>query len=140
MKFRSTHAKKPQRIYACKTYAAFGKKHCTQHRIDFDVLYNLVLEKIRECAATALADSKTLADKLFNNRLAEQNQQCENLERTLAKDEARAELLEKMVLKLYEDMLAGTVSEGNFNLMLAKTQKGAGGAASQNCQKPQISG
>ena len=121
--FRSTHAKQPQRIYACKTYTAFGKKHCTQHRIDFDVLYNLVLEKIRECAAAALADSQAVADILFKNCLAEQNQQRENLERTLAKDEARAELLEKMVLKLYEDMLAGTVSEGNFNLMLAKTQK-----------------
>ncbi len=121
--FRSTHTKQPQRIYACKTYAAFGKKHCTQHRIDFDVLYNLVLEKIRECAAAALADSQAVADKLLSKRLAERNQQRENLECTLAKDEARVELLEKMVLKLYEDMLAGTVSEGNFNLMLAKTQK-----------------
>ncbi len=121
--FRSTHTKQPQRTYACKTYAAFGKKHCTQHRIDFDVLYKLVLEKIRECAAAALVDSKAVADKLFNNCLAEQNQQRENLERTLARDEARAELLEKMVLKLYEDMLAGTISEGNFNLMLTKTQK-----------------
>ena len=28
-----------------------------------------------------------------------------------------------MVLRLYEDMVAGRISEANFNLMLDKTQK-----------------
>ena len=35
----------------------------------------------------------------------------------------RIEVLEKMVLRLYEDMVAGRISEANFNLMLDKTQK-----------------
>ncbi|MCB5693243.1 zinc ribbon domain-containing protein, partial [Fusicatenibacter saccharivorans] len=30
---RYTNAKHPQQIYSCKTYNAFGKNHCTQHRI-----------------------------------------------------------------------------------------------------------
>ncbi|WP_446494001.1 zinc ribbon domain-containing protein, partial [Enterococcus faecalis] len=47
---RYTNAKYPQQIYSCKTYNAFGKNHCTQHRIDYDTLYNHVLRKIRECA------------------------------------------------------------------------------------------
>ena len=47
---RYTNAKHPQRIYSCKTYNAFGKNHCTQHRIDYDTLYSHVLRKIRECA------------------------------------------------------------------------------------------
>ena len=44
---RYTNAKHPQRIYSCKTYNAFGKNHCTQHRIDYDTLYSHVLRKIR---------------------------------------------------------------------------------------------
>ena len=40
---RYTNAKHPQRIYSCKTYNAFGKNHCTQHRIDYDTLYSLSL-------------------------------------------------------------------------------------------------
>ena len=44
---RYTNAKYPQQIYSCKTYNAFGKNHCTQHRIDYDTLYNHVLRKIR---------------------------------------------------------------------------------------------
>ncbi|HJB58631.1 MAG TPA: recombinase family protein, partial [Candidatus Faecalibacterium faecipullorum] len=40
---RATNAKHPQQIYACKTYNAYGKNHCTQHRVEYDVLYDLVL-------------------------------------------------------------------------------------------------
>ena len=46
---RYTNAKHPQQIYSCKTYNAFGKNHCTQHRIDYDTLYSHVLRKMREC-------------------------------------------------------------------------------------------
>lgn len=52
----------------------------------------------------------------------EQIGQKETLERTLIKDKERINVLEKMVLRLYEDMVSGRISETNFNLMLAKTQ------------------
>jgi len=55
---RYTNEKNPKQIYTCKTYNSFGKKHCSQHRIDLDTLYSLVLNKIRECAGAALADEK----------------------------------------------------------------------------------
>ena len=120
---RTTHAKHPQQIYACKTYGAFGKNHCTQHRVEYDTLYHLVLNKIRECAKAALTDGEAIAGKLTNTCEAEQKGQREALERSLTKDEERIEVLEKMVLRLYEDMVAGRISEANFNLMLDKTQK-----------------
>ncbi len=120
---RYTNAKHPQRIYSCKTYNAFGKQHCTQHRIDYDTLYALVLNKIRECAAAALTDSEAVAGRLTDTCEAEQKGQREAMERTLAKDEERIEVLEKMVLRLYEDMVAGRITDANFNLLLEKTQK-----------------
>ncbi len=119
---RSTNAKHPQRIYSCKTYNAFGKTHCTQHRIDFDTLYSLVLNKIRDCARAALKDSDVVAGKLSDTCEAEQRGQKEALERSLTRDEERIDILEKMVLRLYEDMVAGRISEANFNRMLKKTQ------------------
>ena len=119
---RYTNAKHPQQIYSCKTYNAFGKNHCTQHRIEFDTLYSLVLHKIRECARAALMDGDAVAGQLSNTCEAEQKGQREALERSLTKDEERIEVLEKMVLRLYEDMVAGRISEENFNLMLEKTQ------------------
>ena len=120
---RYTNAKHPQQIYACKTYNAYGKQHCTQHRVDYDTLYALVLNKIRECAAAALTDSEAVAGRLTDTCQAEQKDQREAMERTLARDGERIEVLEKMVLRLYEDMVAGRITEENFNLLLEKTQK-----------------
>ena len=119
---RTTHAKHPQQIYACKTYGAFGKNHCTQHRVEYSTLYRLVLNKIRECARAALMDGEAVAGKLTDTCEAEQKGQREALERALAKDTERMDVLEKMMLRLYEDMMAGRISEANFNLMLGKTQ------------------
>ena len=120
---RYTNAKHPQQIYSCKTYNAYEKQHCTQHRVDYDTLYALVLNKIRECAAAALTDSEAVADQLTNTCEAQQKGQREAMERTLAKDGERIDVLEKMVLRLYEDMVAGRITEENFNLLQEKTQK-----------------
>ena len=119
---RTTHAKHSQQIYACKTYGAFGKTHCSQHRVEYDTLYRLVLNKIRECASAALMDGEAIAGKLTDTCEAEQKGQREAWECSLAKDEERIEVLEKMVLRLYEDMMAGRISDTNFNLMLGRTQ------------------
>ena len=43
------------------------------------------------------------------------------MERSLTRDEERIEVLDKMVMRLYEDMIAGRISEQNFNTMLEKT-------------------
>ena len=119
---RCTNTKHPQQIYSCKTYNAFGKNHCTQHRIDYDTLYSHVLRKIRECARAALMDGEAVADRLTNTCEAEQREQREAMERSLTRDEERIEILDKMVMRLYEDMIAGRISEQNFNTMLEKTQ------------------
>ena len=82
-----------------------------------------MLNKIRECAKAALTDGEAIAGRLTDTCQAEQQSQREALERSLTKDEERIDVLEKMVLRLYEDMVAGRISEANFNLMLSKTQK-----------------
>ena len=38
----------------------------------------------------------------------------EAMERSLTRDEERIEVLDKMVMRLYEDMIAGRISEQNF--------------------------
>ena len=44
--FILSNDKHPKQIYSCKTYNAYGKQHCTQHRVEYDTLYSLVLNKI----------------------------------------------------------------------------------------------
>lgn len=71
---------------------------------------------------SSLTDGQAVADRLTNTCEAEQKGQREALERSLARDEERIEVLDKMVMRLYEDMIAGRISEQNFNAMLEKTQ------------------
>ena len=59
----------------------------------------------------------------INTCEAQQKGQREAMERTLAKDGERIDVLDKMVLRLYEDMVAGRITEENLNLLLEKTQK-----------------
>ncbi|MCD8160871.1 MAG: recombinase family protein [Clostridiales bacterium] len=119
---RKTNAKQPKDIYACWTYNRYGKHHCTQHRIEYDVLYDMVLSKIQECAAAALADDKEVLDQLSKSFRSEQEDQLQAISRQVAKDTERLSLLDRMVVKLYEDMIAGRISEANFNLMMKKAQ------------------
>jgi Site-specific recombinases, DNA invertase Pin homologs len=119
---RKTNAKHPQMIYSCKTYNAFGKHHCTQHRIEFDKLYKLVIDEIRQLARKALADRDGAAEQLAENCSAEQRAQSESLARQIMKNKERLEILEKMISRLYEDMISGKISEANFEVMIKKAQ------------------
>ena len=50
-------------------------------------------------------DGKAVADRLTNTCEAEQREQREAMERSLTRDEERIEVLDKMVMRLYEDMI-----------------------------------
>ena len=64
-----------------------------------------------------------MKSKLSSSCKAEQKAQQSALERSLSKDEERLSVLDKMVLRLYEDLAMGRISEDNFNQMLTKTQE-----------------
>ena len=119
---RRTNEKHPKMIYSCKTYNAYGKQHCTQHRIEYDKLYKLVIEEIRQLAKKALADKDGAAEQLAENCSAEQKAQAETYARQIMKNKERLGVLEKMVSRLYEDMITGKISEPNFEAMITKSQ------------------
>ena len=61
MNIRRANQKSSARIFTCSTYNRFGVKHCSQHRITYDALYKIVLDKIREYAGAALEDEAKVA-------------------------------------------------------------------------------
>ena len=119
---RNTNAKCPQRIYACVTYNKYGKEHCSQHRVEYDKLYALVLEKIREEAKAALNDGESIITKLKNSCGAEMREEHEMTAHRIQKAKDRLELLEKMVAKLYEDMLSEKISAETFDNLMQKAK------------------
>lgn len=119
---RTTNSKKPKEVYACVTYNRFGKQHCTQHRVDYDVLYQLVLERIRSLAKAALADSDKVSGKLKSSCEAEAKAEQEAHYHAIIKAQDRIKVLERMVGKLYEDIATGKITQSNFDSLIAKAQ------------------
>ena len=119
---RYTNAKNPVKIYACVTYNKFGKQHCTQHRIDYDFLYQLVLSKIREAAQAAIGDGDEIVQRMVDARTAEAASEKEMHKRNIQKAEARLAVIDKMIAKLYEDLIEEKIETATFDRLLQKAQ------------------
>lgn len=119
---RTGNCKNKTRIYACKTYNAYGKHHCTQHRVDFDQLYQLTLKEIQRLAQAALRDGDAVFQKLCEEQARQAQQQREQIEVELSGIRERNATLDKMMIRLYEDLAASRISEDNFNAVMKNTQ------------------
>ena len=119
---RNNNARNPVDVYTCKTYNSHGKHHCTQHRVEFPVLYQLVLEKIRYYARLALSDGDEVIRLLRDSDSDELQAELDAIRRTIEKDEARQEVLERAMTKLYEDLVEGKVTEEIFDMMVGRSQ------------------
>ena len=122
MNIRRANAKGNERIYTCSRYNKYGVAHCSQHRIKYDTLYDIVLEQIRTCAKKALADEREVAEELSEDFAAEERAEREAVERSIAEDSERLASLDRIISRVYEDMVAGRINEENFDRILANSQ------------------
>jgi DNA invertase Pin-like site-specific DNA recombinase len=119
----STKAKAERsKYYSCARYNKYGKAHCSQHKVMYDVLYSIILEQIRSYARQALENEDEIAGRLMRDN--EQDAQGERalVEKSMAEDTARLAALDRLIQKLYEDMIAEKVSAENFNSILERSQ------------------
>lgn len=117
-----THAVHPIMIYSCASYNKMGKNYCTQHRVEYDMLYNMVLEQIRDIAKEALADSRAVAEKLMKQSETSSENEIRRMKKQSKKDAERCTFLDRLIAKLYEDQISGRISDVTFNTMIEKYQ------------------
>lgn len=122
MNIRKANQKGEVRIYTCSKYNKYGVAHCSQHRMRYETLYNIVLDQIRSYAKQALADEDDVISKLQENCNAEQENERDIIMRSIAEDTERITALERIISRLYEDMVTEKISEDNFNALLSKSQ------------------
>lgn len=101
----------------CGQYKLYGSSKCSNHNIDYNVLYSIVLESIQE-QMKLLGDKDALIHEL-NNELKDDSQakEKEQLLHTLHK---KAEQLDGLIEKLYEDNFNRVISNERFQKLLAK--------------------
>ena len=132
MNIRRANQKGRERIYTCSRYNKYGVSHCSQHRIKYETLYEIVLEQIQSYARMALVDENEVIRQLSQHSRNESADGRGMIEKSIADDTARLSALDKLVVKLYEDMVGGRVSAENFDNILAKSQ------AEQNALRERI--
>lgn len=123
MNIRRANQKSNERIFTCSTYNRYGVKHCSQHRISYGALYQIVLGKISEYASAALEDEAKVAAAVRQTCDVEADRERELVRRSVAEDKARLDMLDDMVTKLYSDRLDGRITEANFIRLLERTQR-----------------
>ena len=122
LNIRRANQKGNERIYTCSKYNKYGVKHCSQHRMKYDVLYSIVLEQIRSYAAKALEDETEVVAQLTSRSQGQFDSERALIEKAITEDTARLASIEKLIAKLYEDMIAERINTENFNAILSKSQ------------------
>lgn len=107
-------------IYMCNGYRTSGSKECSKHWLEARDLYEAVLEDIRKHAREALADDKGMVDRLIEKAGADEKAQNKADKRELSKKRSRLSEVDRLFVKLYEDMANGKISERNYEMMSHK--------------------
>lgn len=103
---------------ACGGYKLYGTSACTNHFIDYNVLYDIVLKSIQQ----QLALSKEDKDKLVLSIKQEfdKSNKKENLKSELEKLNKKSAEIDKMIEKIYEDNFHNKISAETFDKLLSK--------------------
>ena len=115
-------SKKKEKILTCNTYRRYGKNLCSQHRIYFDTLYEIVLADIRKNADFALNDEKAVVKALEKSRDSEAEEEQIYIAKKIEEDSKRVVELSNKIEKLYDDWMDKRISESNFQRILEKAQ------------------
>lgn len=116
------NSKNREKLLTCNTYRRYGKNLCSQHRIYFDTLYEIVLEDIRKNAIFALKDEKMIITALEKSGNSEVKEEQIYIAKKIEEDSKRVSELNNKIEKLYDDWIDKKISESNFQRILEKFQ------------------
>ena len=101
---------------SCGGYKLRGSKECTNHFIDYETLYNIVLEELRKHICLTEEEKKSILKELQDNFNEEKNNY--NLGKLIEEYKAKITDIDNIIMHLYEDNVNGKISDMRFtNLM-----------------------
>jgi len=115
-------ARDRHKIFVCGTYAGFGTDKCTDHRIFYEDLYKAVLDDIQTCGKMAFEDKAATTALVKKKQGISNGRQEKTLQTQLKAAEKRLAEVNRLFDKLYEDSIAGRITESNFQRLVGKYQ------------------
>ena len=108
--------------YVCGFHARFGKEHCTSHHINYTDLESIILQDIRRQIDFVMNDEKA-REKYLARKRGEKSTR-DNADKKRQKDiEKRISDLDKLIQKIYEDKVLGSLPEKTCADLLTKYQQ-----------------
>ena len=103
--------------YVCAKYKS-GRGTCSAHYIREDVLRDVVLERIRAVTEYIRADVEGFQEDWLMCRRDEQEKSIREDKRRLEKAKKRLADIDKLITRIYEDMVLGDLSQERYQKML----------------------
>ena len=110
-------------IYVCGTYATYGSRKCTQHKIFEEDLTAAMLADIQELFSAVTKNKARLIDLLIKGKAKSEGKTLTTKETQYKRVCKRLEDVNRLIDKLYEDSISGKVNETNFVRLLGKYQQ-----------------
>ncbi len=107
----------------CGGYKLYGGGECSNHFIDYNVLYEIVLTSLKEQLSISQEERSSILDSAQKRQLSVVKQQDNTKERADIKKRLRE--LESMIGKLYEDNATGRLADARMNKLLPKYEQEA---------------
>jgi len=121
---KSKSGEKKEERYACATYSEFGKSRCSNHSIRYDVLYAVVLGRLRYWISQANEkDDGELLRRLLKSSDKQRANENASAKKELSRTEKRLQELDNLFVKMYEDRAREAITERNFTMLSAKYQE-----------------
>ena len=107
----------------CGGYKLYGAEECSNHFIDYNVLYEIVQASLREQLAISREECTAILENAQKKQAASAGRQERSKEISGIKKRLRE--LEGIIAKLYEDNGAGRLSDSRMNKLLSKYEQEA---------------
>ena len=111
---------KQAEYFNCSSYRKALKRTCTSHQITVKAVETLLLNDLRRTLRFAQSQKEELLRMLEENSEVKTKQEIKENLRELSAAEERIKALDKIIQSLYEDKVAGKLSEGRY-LKLSET-------------------
>lgn len=100
--------------YSCWLYKTHGKEYCASHYINYDVIYNLVLNDIKRLLKSYRKNKDEFRAFLDNKCSGISSKRIVQLKRELEKSQGRIAELDHLLNKLYEDNALGKIPDNRY--------------------------
>ena len=117
----NSKASKPWAYYSCRKYTQ-GLKKCSIHYIRYDVIYECILNRIKLMIGTMKNDDGEILRQVMQQQTDEISANSKKVVSDLDRAKRRLKVVDDLLSKLYEDRIAGELSERNFAVLSQKYQ------------------